>query len=63
MTEPKRIYFPAQDDYVIVGQLPNGEFTAHLEDAPLGSEPARGRGCSMLAAIADLANQEFGLNR
>lgn len=50
-TPPQRIYFPVQDEYVVIGQLPDGRYTAHLEDA-IGT--ARGHGSTMLEAIADL---------
>lgn len=43
-------YFPAQDETIVTGLLPTGQFVAFREDQEL----PRGHGHSILSAIADL---------
>lgn len=45
----QRIYFPVDDEYVVVGHIAPGSYTAHMETGD-----GCGHGSTMLEAIADL---------
>jgi len=51
LEQVRKHYFPANDETVITGLCPNGEFGAYLERE---DGRVRGYGHSRLAAIADL---------
>lgn len=53
MEAVRRHYFPANDETVITGLCPNGEYGAYRESEDEGR--VRGYGHTRLAAIADLA--------
>lgn len=53
MQNIRRIYFPAQDETVVTGLLPTGQFVAFREEQEL----PRGHGPTLLSAIADLSEK------
>ncbi|MEY9806949.1 hypothetical protein [Bradyrhizobium elkanii] len=54
MINHQTFYFPAQDERVVTGLCPNGQYGAYLERE---DGRVRGYGHSRLAAIADLVEQ------
>lgn len=52
MEQVRKHYFPANDETVVTGLCPNGEYGAYREDEDEGR--IRGYGHSRLSAIADL---------
>ena len=59
----QRIYFPANDEHVIVNLLPNGRYEAYREDDvdDEGRVEFTGDGNTVLSAIASL-NEELEAN-
>lgn len=55
MEQQRRHYFPENDEVVITGLCPNGEYGAYREDEDEGR--VRGYGHTRLAAIADMVEQ------
>ena len=56
----QRVYFPVQQQYVVVSHMNDGSFIASLEDIAEGW--VCGRGPTLLSAIADLTERNIGLD-